>query len=432
MRARARGSLTDALGDRLEVVDVTVTAEDSTLSALVVYRPEARRRDPQGHPHPAGGGAMTVFDAYTQPEQPRASPVLRPKALFAGGGVVGLRAASTTVSGASRTVSVWLYDDPQAGSAAAALWSFQGSPAVTLTGPGTVIAAATDPDGNPVPAHIDLPVQAAGAALPGRAPYRLGIDPAGLVPLGLELDPLRRYLPVRLRPECGDVPDCITIPDQPAPLTPPDYDTLARDYSGLRAMLAERLAALAPDSDQSPADVTITLMELMAHLGDLLSYRLDRVATETWLPTARQRATVTRHARLVDFAVLPAISAATFVQVQRRHQNAGPNDGNFVVQPGDTRDRRRGRSGPGTRRRALHPGDRRAGQRCSPRTAKSRFTTGRRRTPSSPPTRPARCSCVPRQPTANRSRPGCRPARCSPSRSSHPGRPGRSRPGRGG
>jgi phage baseplate assembly protein W len=38
--ARARGSLTDVLGDRLDVVEVTVTVADSTLSALIVYRPK--------------------------------------------------------------------------------------------------------------------------------------------------------------------------------------------------------------------------------------------------------------------------------------------------------------------------------------------------------------------------------------------------------
>ena len=40
VRARARGSLMDALGDRLDVVSVEVTVDDSTLSALVVYRPK--------------------------------------------------------------------------------------------------------------------------------------------------------------------------------------------------------------------------------------------------------------------------------------------------------------------------------------------------------------------------------------------------------
>ena len=37
--ARVRGSLSDALGDRIQVVDVQVTVADSTLSARVVYRP---------------------------------------------------------------------------------------------------------------------------------------------------------------------------------------------------------------------------------------------------------------------------------------------------------------------------------------------------------------------------------------------------------
>jgi phage baseplate assembly protein W len=40
VRARAHGSLTSALGDRLDVVDVVVTVADSTLSAEVSYRPK--------------------------------------------------------------------------------------------------------------------------------------------------------------------------------------------------------------------------------------------------------------------------------------------------------------------------------------------------------------------------------------------------------
>jgi hypothetical protein len=276
------------------------------------------------------------YDAYTPPPEPQASALLRPEALFTSTTVVGLRAASTTVTGTDRVVSVWLYADPPAGLTDPGLWSFAGTPEVTLTGPATLVAASVDPDGNPVPAHVDLPVAAVGPALPGRAPYRLGIDPVGLAGLGLDLDPLRRYLPARLRPECGDVPDCITVPDRPGPLTPPDYDTLARDYTALRATLLERLGVLVPGADRSPADETVTLVELMAHLGDLLHYRLDRVATESWLPTARRRATVTRHARLVDHPVLPATSAAAYVQVHRAHANAGPGDGSVVVEPGDT------------------------------------------------------------------------------------------------
>ncbi|WP_233211026.1 hypothetical protein, partial [Pseudoxanthomonas sp. KAs_5_3] len=89
---------------------------------------------------------------------------LRPRALFAApASVVGLRVASGTAVGAVRTISVWLYGDPPAGMTAAALWSLDGGPGgpeVTLTGAGTIVAAGTDPDGNPVPAHLELPVAA--------------------------------------------------------------------------------------------------------------------------------------------------------------------------------------------------------------------------------------------------------------------------------
>jgi hypothetical protein len=278
------------------------------------------------------------WDAFTLPEQPVASGVRRPRALFASPAtVIGLRAGSVTVAGSARTLSVWLYGDPPAGLVDPSLWSLEGSPRSEVTAGGTVVAAGADPDGNPVPAHVDLPVTATAGALPGRAPYRLHVVPAGLAAIGLEVDPLRAFLPVRLRPECGDAPDCIQVPAPPPPLTAPDYDTLARDYAGLRAMLLERLGALDPGADTSPADVTVTLIELMAHLGDLLSYRQDRVATEAWLGTARRRASVTRHARLVDFPVVPAVSAATVLQVLvARPALLLPDDAAFVVQLGDT------------------------------------------------------------------------------------------------
>jgi hypothetical protein len=282
----------------------------------------------------------TPFDQYTLPEQPVASPVLRPRALFASPAtVIGVRAAKCSVTAAGRTVSVWFYGDPVSGVTDRSLWALLGSPAspaVTVTADGTIVAAGTDADGNPIPAHLDLPIGTPSGALPARAPYRLKIDPSGLAGLGLQVDPLRVFAPVRLRPECDDAADCVTLPDRPPPLLPPDYDTLARDYAGLRAMLMERLAFLNAGADTSAADSTVTFVELMAHLGDLLNYRLDRVATEAWLGTARRRANVTRHARLVDYPVPPAISATAVVQVLVEHPDAGPNDASFAVLPADT------------------------------------------------------------------------------------------------
>ena len=48
-----------------------------------------------------------------------------------------------------------------------------------------------------MPSHLTLTLD---QVLPGRGVYQLRLDPAGLL-----VDPLRVFLPVRLRPECGDV-----------------------------------------------------------------------------------------------------------------------------------------------------------------------------------------------------------------------------------
>lgn len=272
---------------------------------------------------------MTTPDQYTLPEEPVATPVERPKALFAGvNGVIGLRAASARLAGADRLLDVWLYGDPPADLIDPARWTLvpapgQPGPSVTAV---TSVAAGTAADGTPVPSHLTLTLD---QVLPGRGVYQLRLDPAGLA-----VDPLRVFLPARLRPECGDAGDCVDAVPPSAPLTPPDYDTLARDYTALRAMLMDRLQFTDPTADTSVADLTVTLIELFAHLGDLLHYRLDRVATEVWLSTARRRASVVRHARAVDFAVQPAISAATVVQVVVTM--AAGADAQVTVQPGDT------------------------------------------------------------------------------------------------
>jgi hypothetical protein len=277
---------------------------------------------------------VSAPDQYTLPEQPIATPVERPKELFAGvNGVIGLRAASARQSNGNRLLDVWLYGDPSAGlvNATWTLLPAPGAPVPSVTDV-AIVAASTSADGTLVPSHLTLTLKL-DSVPPGRGVYQLRLDPASL-PTGLAIDPLRAFLPVRLRPECGDAGDCVDAAAPPAPLTPPDYDTLARDYTALRATLMERLQSTDPTADTSIADLTVTLVELFAHLGDLLHYRLDRIATECWLSTARRRANVVRHARAVDFAVQPAISAATTIQIVVAP--VAGSDPQATVQPGDT------------------------------------------------------------------------------------------------
>ena len=103
--------------------------------------------------------------------------------------------------------------------------------------------------------------------------------------------------------DCPSEFDCATRgpieePEPPAP----QIDYLAKDYASFRRLMLDRLAVLVPDwRERSAADTLMTLVELLAYSADSLSYFQDAAATEAYLGTARLRASVRRHARLVDY-----------------------------------------------------------------------------------------------------------------------------------
>jgi hypothetical protein len=88
----------------------------------------------------------------------------------------------------------------------------------------------------------------------------------------------------------------------PPSLTEPEIDYLAKDYASFRQLALDRLALIMPDwRERHVPDLGIALVEVLAYVGDQLSYYQDAVATEAYLQTARQRISVRRHARLVDY-----------------------------------------------------------------------------------------------------------------------------------
>ena len=253
------------------------------------------------------------------PLLPDCPPVERPKALLdPATTVAGLRAAQSRMTG-TRFLDVWLFQDPPAALADPARWEITGPPGTSRV---SVTAAAIVTAPTP---HVELTL----AGEPDMARYRVAVHADD--PPAIAFDPLRTWLLCRLRPECPDLGACFedaTV--SPARLPSPVQDYLARDWRSLRRALLEYLRIQDPDTDLSVADPTVTVAELFAHAGDLLHYRLDRVATEAYLETARLRTSVRRHARLVDFPVRDGASARTFV-----HLSVAPEDPPVAAVAGD-------------------------------------------------------------------------------------------------
>lgn len=82
----------------------------------------------------------------------------------------------------------------------------------------------------------------------------------------------------------------------------PHIDYLAKDFASWKRLLRDRLTALIPAAlDENPADLGTVIIEALSYAADQISYYQDAVATEAYLGTARQRISVRRHARLLDY-----------------------------------------------------------------------------------------------------------------------------------
>ena len=100
----------------------------------------------------------------------------------------------------------------------------------------------------------------------------------------------------------------------PEALPEPEINYLAKDYASFRRLLLDRMSVIMPSwQERNPADVEVALVELLAYVGDHLSYFQDAAATEAYLGTARQRISVRRHARLLDYFMHDGCNARTWV-----------------------------------------------------------------------------------------------------------------------
>jgi hypothetical protein len=128
-------------------------------------------------------------------------------------------------------------------------------------------------------------------------------------------DPRYACLEFTFKAGCPSDLDCKAQPVcPPRKLEEPEINYLAKDYASFRQLILDRLALIMPDwQERHVPDLGITLVELLAYVGDHLSYYQDAVATEAYLDTSRQRISVRRHARLVDYVLHEGCNARAWV-----------------------------------------------------------------------------------------------------------------------
>jgi hypothetical protein len=155
------------------------------------------------------------------------------------------------------------------------------------------------------------------------SPYTLRVVEAdahgrpGQTPLA-GFDPFFAQAEFSFKVSCPTDLDCgQSAPCPPAVAVEPDIDYLTKDYAGFRQLMLDRLSLVTPLwQERHAADLGITLVELLAYVGDHLSYFQDAVATEAYIGTARKRVSVRRHARLVDYTLSEGCNARAWIALK--------------------------------------------------------------------------------------------------------------------
>jgi hypothetical protein len=130
----------------------------------------------------------------------------------------------------------------------------------------------------------------------------------------------RRFAQIVFSFKAGCPSDLDCLPQSacfPPPFPQIDINYVAKDYASFRQTILDRMSLTMPDwRERHVPDIGIALVEVLAYAADHLSYYQDAVATEAYIDTARQRISVRRHARLVDYRMHEGCNARTWVFVK--------------------------------------------------------------------------------------------------------------------
>jgi len=106
--------------------------------------------------------------------------------------------------------------------------------------------------------------------------------------------------------------DYMKLSVMPETLKKEFVDFGATDFTSLRQSMINYIKAVYPNDYQNfnEADLGMMLVELMAYMGSVMSYKADMLAHENYLPTAKKRESVQRLLKLIGVTMKGPISSA--------------------------------------------------------------------------------------------------------------------------
>lgn len=83
---------------------------------------------------------------------------------------------------------------------------------------------------------------------------------------------------------------------------PIQLEPSSRDFLQIRQSLLDTIDQIAPEwTDRYAGDLGIVLLELMAYMGDILSYNIDKAQNESYLATAQERKNIIKLLQLIGY-----------------------------------------------------------------------------------------------------------------------------------
>jgi hypothetical protein len=132
-------------------------------------------------------------------------------------------------------------------------------------------------------------------------------------------DPCLSSVDFSFKVDCPSDFDCVVKTSCPTTaVVKPPINYLARDYTTFAGLMLDRIAQLSPGwgSPGGAADYGQAIVELLAYVGDQISYEQDAIATEGYVGTARRRISLRRLGVLVDYTMHDGCNARAVLQLQ--------------------------------------------------------------------------------------------------------------------